>query len=147
MNVILSQITGDSFVQRFVPANNKKYQNSPLSVLCEEKPPMAGGFLSRKAGNAENVSMLRHHHNEEYYCLSRHDMTSSCFEGCHGLAYISHPRCTDDHNDESFNSLRPSNAILRNRCGLTLSHVNGLLFDGTKPLPQTIVDSIFLTSY
>ena len=63
MSVMASKITGVSVVCSTVcsGANRRKHQSS-ASLPCEGNPPMAGGFPSQRASNAENVPIWWRHH-------------------------------------------------------------------------------------
>ena len=59
MSVMASQITGISIVCLIIySADLRKHQNfASLTFNCEGNPSMTGGFPSKRASNAENISM------------------------------------------------------------------------------------------
>ena len=66
MSIMASQITGVSIVCSTVCSSpgvefkrrSKKTSKLRATGLCKRNPPVTGGFLSQRASNVENVSML-----------------------------------------------------------------------------------------
>ena len=55
MSSVASQTTGVSIVSSIVSSGkSKKTSKLRVTSLCEENPPMTGGFPSQNASNAEN---------------------------------------------------------------------------------------------
>ena len=56
----------DRLLNRLFRHRSKKTSKLRVSGLCEGNPPVAGGFPSQRAGNAEDVSIWWHHHAFEW---------------------------------------------------------------------------------
>ena len=64
ISAMASQITSASIVCSTVcsVADQRKHQSSASLALCQGNPPVAGGFPSQRASNAEIVSIWWRHH-------------------------------------------------------------------------------------
>ena len=64
MRAMASQITGVSIVCSTVCscADQRKHQSSASLAFVQGNPPMTDGFLSERANNAKNISILWRHH-------------------------------------------------------------------------------------
>ena len=57
-------------LKRLFRFRSKKTSKLRVTGLCERNPPVAGGFPSQRASNAENASILwRHHGNPRWSCV------------------------------------------------------------------------------
>ena len=57
----------DCLPNRSFRHRSKKTSRQCVTGLCEENPPVTGGFPSLKASNAGNVSVWWHHHEKLWY--------------------------------------------------------------------------------
>ena len=55
----------DCLLRRLFRRASKKASKLRVTGLCEEKPPVSGGFPSQKASNAKNVYVWWRHHGQD----------------------------------------------------------------------------------